>query len=181
MVPGAAVARLYCGADTAGKVSPPHSPPGPNPPPDLRLYATCAACHPLASWHCGTPAPLSSTLQLPCSPLSAGPSIPPRCTAADSEPGCPARYSVGPGSPFALDPSARPARSDSAGHRPSPLEAPPRGAVLRRRGWQRHSCSLPPALSSDLGFSECPWFFFRCLGKGVGSRSLGATEFPPHL
>ena len=151
MVLAPAVARLYCGAATAGKVPPP------DPPPHLRLYATCAACHPLASWHCGTPAPLSSTLQLPCNPLSAGPSVPPRCTAADSEPGCPpARYSVCPGSPFALDPSARPAWSDSAGHRPSPLEAPPRGAVLKRRGWQRHSCSQATRLARPSGVPRGP-------------------------
>ncbi|KAM9732202.1 E3 ubiquitin-protein ligase RNF187 [Dama dama] len=79
LAPAPAVARLYWGADTAGKV----------PLPSPSLHSTCAY----------------------------------------SEPGCPsARSSLCPGSPFTLDPSARPAWSDSAGRRPSP-----RGASARSR------------------------------------------------
>lgn len=124
MAPAPAVARLYWGADTAGRV--------PLPGPSLHSTCTCAQPALLATrLRPGTAALLrhGAPLQLPCSPLSAGPSIPPRCTAADSEPGCTsARYSLCPGSPFALDASARPAWSDSAGRRPSP-----RGACARSR------------------------------------------------
>ena len=124
MAPAPAVARLYWGADTAGRV--------PLPGPSLHSTCTCAQPALLATrLRPGTAALLhhGAPLQLPCSPLSAGPSIPPRCTTADSEPGCPsARYSLCPGSPFALDASARPAWSDSAGRRPSP-----RGASARSR------------------------------------------------
>lgn len=118
------------------------SPPGPPTLHPTRAYATRAACHPLASWHCGPPAPLSST----CSSLQSfvrGPLSRPRCTVADSEPGCPsARYSVCPGSPFALDPQ-RQASLERLCRSPALTArcASPRGAVLRRRGWQRHSCS----------------------------------------
>lgn len=136
LAPAPAVARLYWGADTAGKV----------PLPGPRLHSTCA---------CRQPAPLATRLrpgaaallrrgaplQLPCSPLSAGPSIPPRCAAADSEPGCPSartlcvqeapsRWIPAPGQPGATLHGAD-----------RHLEAPPRGAVLRPGGWPRHSCS----------------------------------------
>ena len=100
---------------------------------------------------------MSSTLQLACNPLSTGPSVPPRCPAAESEHGRPsARYSVCPESPFALDPSARPAwsgsptltaRGASAGSRPERLATPQLFSGHPR-------CQVTWAFLRALGFSS---------------------------